>query len=38
MWRGAAIAGCALLCSALLGACNVVLTKAPLFTQADGDR
>jgi hypothetical protein len=35
MWRGAAIAGCALLCSALLGACNVVLTKAPLFTQAD---
>jgi len=30
MWRGLAIAGCA-----LLSACNVVLTNEPLFTQAD---
>lgn len=35
MWRGLAIAGCALLCCSLLSACNVVLTKDPLFTQAD---
>jgi hypothetical protein len=31
MWRWLTISGCA-----LLGACNVVLTKAPLFTEADG--
>ena len=30
MWRGLAIA-----CCALLGACNVVLTKTPLFAEAD---
>ena len=30
MWRWLIVAGCA-----LLGACNVVLTKDPLFTQAD---